>query len=147
MSVVLLLLLYLRRVRRYVRVRPWLRWVEHKIFIGAAITSTKFLDENPWTNLNWMLSTGGLFNIYDINQIEQEFLIMLNWQLWFTPEEIMTNCCELVDVVPELLGSSLLRRNNPMHQIPLYTLPMPAIPSFADFKVDAEEFNDWIVFG
>ncbi|KAJ3914970.1 hypothetical protein F5877DRAFT_49472, partial [Lentinula edodes] len=104
-SAALLSLLYIRRAKDAINVTKDSVDVDVRIFLGAIIVASKFLNDVVMRNWQWSACTG-LFTVKSINTIERQFLDILDWNLTFTQAELLIECMSLVEEVPQLLSCS-----------------------------------------
>ncbi|KAJ1964030.1 hypothetical protein IWQ62_003047 [Dispira parvispora] len=73
----------------------------HRLILAALITATKYLYDDAYHNRSWVTVSQGLFNLSEINQMEMEFLVFLNFRLSVTRDQ----WCEFVAIIDEKLQS------------------------------------------
>ncbi|KAF6747765.1 hypothetical protein DFP72DRAFT_589124 [Ephemerocybe angulata] len=71
-------LLYITRARPYLHIALE-EWALERVFLGALITASKYLNDSTLKNVHWALCTG-VFGKRDVGRIEREFLAVLG--LW-----------------------------------------------------------------
>ncbi|KAJ3863581.1 hypothetical protein EV359DRAFT_42867 [Lentinula novae-zelandiae] len=104
-SAALLSLLYIRRAKDAINVTTDSVDVDLRIFLGAIIVASKFLNDVVMRNWQWS-ACAGIFTVKSINTIEREFLDILDWKLNFTQSELLIECMSLIEEVPQLLSCS-----------------------------------------
>ncbi|KAH7878542.1 uncharacterized protein C8R40DRAFT_1066981 [Lentinula edodes] len=90
-SAALLSLLYIRRAKGAINVTTDSVDVDLRIFLGAIIVASKFLNDVVMRNWQWS-ACAGIFTVKSINTIEREFLDILDWNLNFTQSELLIEC-------------------------------------------------------
>ncbi|KAJ1930039.1 hypothetical protein IWQ60_000647 [Tieghemiomyces parasiticus] len=73
----------------------------HRLILAALITATKSLYDDAYHNRSWVTVSQGLFNLAEVNQMEMEFLVFLNFRLCVTRDQ----WCEFVAIIDEKLQS------------------------------------------
>ncbi|KAF8914493.1 hypothetical protein CPB85DRAFT_1219027 [Mucidula mucida] len=72
MSVILTTLLYVTRSKPHLRI-PVDEWALERVFLGALIIASKYLNDSSLKNADWA-AYSGFFSRRDIGRIEREFL-------------------------------------------------------------------------
>ncbi|KAJ1986120.1 hypothetical protein H4R33_003545 [Dimargaris cristalligena] len=73
----------------------------HRLILAALITATKSLYDDAYHNRSWVTVSQGLFSLAEVNQMEMEFLVFLNFRLCVTRDQ----WCEFVAIIDEKLQS------------------------------------------
>ncbi|KAJ1657938.1 hypothetical protein IWQ61_002738 [Dispira simplex] len=73
----------------------------HRLILAALITATKYLYDDAYHNRSWVTVSQGLFTLGEVNQMEMEFLVFLNFRLSVTRDQ----WCEFVAIIDEKLQS------------------------------------------
>jgi hypothetical protein len=80
-------LIYIHRARPYLHIALE-EWALERVFLGALITASKYLNDSTLKNVHWALCTG-VFGKRDVGRIEREFLAVLDWELNVSENEIL----------------------------------------------------------
>ncbi|KAF6763587.1 hypothetical protein DFP72DRAFT_1059660 [Ephemerocybe angulata] len=80
-------LLYITRARPYLHIALE-EWALERVFLGALITASKYLNDSTLKNVHWALCTG-VFGKRDVGRIEREFLAVLDWELGVGEGEVL----------------------------------------------------------
>ncbi|KAJ6163804.1 hypothetical protein N7497_003783 [Penicillium chrysogenum] len=96
-SILMCSLVYLGRLRaRLPRVVIGMRCSTHRIFLASLIIAAKILDDSSPKNKHWARYTmvnnyGGFgFSLPEVNSMEHELLVLLDWETHVTEEDIFT---------------------------------------------------------
>lgn len=95
MPILLVALVYIRRAKLRLRIESD-QWAYERVFLGALIVASKFNIDPRTRNVGWVSATAtpgneALFSGRDLNRMEREFLGVLDWDLRFTPEDILSH--------------------------------------------------------
>ncbi|KAL4250014.1 Cyclin PHO80-like protein [Abortiporus biennis] len=85
----LVALVYISRSKHYLHMIAD-KWANERVFLGALIVAYKYTNDVTFKNYQWAVSTG-VFGVRDIGRIEREFLDVLDYQLAFTEEDILSH--------------------------------------------------------
>lgn len=75
---------------------PSIEWAHHRVFLGAIILASKYLNDSSLKNVHWALCTG-VFGRRDVARIEREFLEVLDFELSVHTEHLNLEFWNLVD--------------------------------------------------
>ncbi|KAF8275145.1 hypothetical protein EI94DRAFT_1712457 [Lactarius quietus] len=89
MPVVLATLVYLNRAKPHLHIALE-EWANERVFLGAIIVASKYLNDSSLKNVHWAVCTG-VFGKRDIGRIEREFLDVLDFELSITEDDIMAH--------------------------------------------------------
>ncbi|KAJ5244787.1 hypothetical protein N7489_004883 [Penicillium chrysogenum] len=96
-SILMSSLVYLGRLRaRLPRVVIGMRCSAHRIFLASLIIAAKSLDDSSPKNKHWAQYTmvknyeGFGFSLPEVNSMEHELLVLLDWETHVTEEDIFT---------------------------------------------------------
>jgi PHO85 cyclin-1 len=53
----------------------------HRIFLAVLVLASKVLDEDAPRNLEWVRYAGGVFNLREVNLMERQLLVLLDWDV------------------------------------------------------------------
>jgi hypothetical protein len=65
-------------------------WALERVFLGALIVASKYLNDSTLKNIHWALCTG-VFGKRDIGRIEREYLDVLDFELTITEDDILSH--------------------------------------------------------
>ncbi|KAI0273510.1 hypothetical protein BC834DRAFT_928745 [Gloeopeniophorella convolvens] len=111
--VVLASLVYLNRAKPHLHIALE-EWANERVFLGAIIVASKYLNDSSLKNVHWAVCTG-VFGKRDIGRIEREFLDVLDFELSISDDDIMAHH----DAVMSLVSPS----HRFTHGTPSKTLP------------------------
>jgi len=111
--VVLATLVYLNRAKPHLHIALE-EWANERVFLGALIVASKYLNDSSLKNVHWAVCTG-VFGKRDIGRIEREFLDVLDFELSITEDDVM----EHHDAIMSLVAPS----RHPSH----YMSPVPEL--------------------
>ncbi|KAI0309182.1 hypothetical protein OF83DRAFT_1179929 [Amylostereum chailletii] len=100
MPVVLATLAYLDRAKPHLHIALE-EWANERVFLGALIVASKYLNDSSLKNVHWAMCTG-VFGKRDIGRIEREFLDVLDWDLSITEADVLAHHAELSPLLPAL---------------------------------------------
>ncbi|KAF6746075.1 hypothetical protein DFP72DRAFT_823451 [Ephemerocybe angulata] len=81
-------LIYITRARPYLDIPMAEEWALERVFLGALMTASKYLNDSTLKNVHWAMCTG-IFGKSDVGRIEREFLAVLDWDLGVSEREIL----------------------------------------------------------
>ncbi|EIM89736.1 uncharacterized protein STEHIDRAFT_144986 [Stereum hirsutum FP-91666 SS1] len=88
MPVVLATLVYLQRAKPHLHIALE-EWACERVFLGALIVASKYLNDSSLKNVHWAVCTG-VFGKRDIGRIEREFLDVLDFELGVSESDILS---------------------------------------------------------
>ncbi|KAG6918828.1 hypothetical protein DXG01_011233 [Tephrocybe rancida] len=65
-------------------------WALERVFLGAIIVASKYLNDSTLKNVHWALCTG-VFGKRDVGRIEREFLDVLDFQLGVAEDDLLSH--------------------------------------------------------
>ncbi|KAG6819777.1 hypothetical protein H0H93_008743 [Arthromyces matolae] len=65
-------------------------WALERVFLGALIVASKYLNDSTLKNVHWALCTG-VFGKRDVGRIEREFLDVLDFQLSIAEDDLLSH--------------------------------------------------------
>jgi hypothetical protein len=95
--VVLAALVYLNRAKPHLHIALE-EWANERVFLGALIVASKYLNDSSLKNVHWAMCTG-VFGKRDIGRIEREFLDVLDFELSITEDDIMSHHDAIMSLV------------------------------------------------
>jgi hypothetical protein len=95
--VILATLVYLNRAKPHLHIALE-EWANERVFLGAVIVASKYLNDSSLKNVHWAVCTG-VFGKRDIGRIEREFLDVLDFELSITEDDIMTHYDAIMSLV------------------------------------------------
>jgi len=90
MAVLLVAIIYIQRAKPGLCIGLRERWDCERIFLGALIIASKYLNDSPLRNSHWAICSGCLGN-RDIGFVEREFLQILDWKLAVEESDILAH--------------------------------------------------------
>ncbi|KAN0123972.1 hypothetical protein V8E52_002462 [Russula decolorans] len=97
LPVVLATLVYLNRAKPHLHIALE-EWANERVFLGALITASKYLNDSSLKNVHWAVCTG-VFGKRDIGRIEREFLDVLDFELSISENDIMGHHDAIISLV------------------------------------------------
>jgi len=138
LPVVLATLVYLDRAKPHLHIALE-EWANERVFLGALIVASKYLNDSSLKNVHWAVCTG-VFGKRDIGRIEREFLDVLDFELSITEDDIMAHHDSIMAVV--------LPTRRRSHAIPSAPLPQlgysPGSPSSTEASLSPRTPTDAI---
>jgi len=123
MPVILATLVYLNRAKPHLHIALE-EWANERVFLGAIIVASKYLNDSSLKNVHWAVCTG-VFGKRDVGRIEREFLDVLDFELSITEDDVMAHHDAII--------SLLVPTHRRLHGISSAPLPQlshtPASPS------------------
>jgi hypothetical protein len=111
-------LVYMNRAKSHLHIALE-EWALERVFLGALIVASKYLNDSTLKNIHWALVTS-LFGKRDIGRIEREFLDVLDWELSISEDDILAHHAGISAVLapssPRLFRHH--HRSSHHHQIP-----------------------------
>lgn len=95
--VVLASLVYLHRAKPHLHIALE-EWANERVFLGALIVASKYLNDSSLKNVHWAVCTG-VFGKRDIGRIEREFLDVLDFDLSISENDIMGHHDAVISLV------------------------------------------------
>ncbi|KAL1672603.1 hypothetical protein EV122DRAFT_224355 [Schizophyllum commune] len=89
MPVILATLVYVDRARPFLQVAVE-QWAHERVFLGALIVASKYLNDSTLKNVHWSICTG-VFGKRDVGRVEREYLDVLDFQLGITDQDLMAH--------------------------------------------------------
>ncbi|KAI0053947.1 hypothetical protein FA95DRAFT_1467459, partial [Auriscalpium vulgare] len=112
--VILASLVYLERAKPHLHIALE-EWANERVFLGALIVASKYLNDSSLKNVHWAVCTG-VFGKRDIGRIEREFLDVLDFELSISEADIMAHHDAIMSLV------------SPAHRH-AHGVPHPTLPS------------------
>jgi hypothetical protein len=95
--VILATLVYLNRAKPHLHIALE-EWANERVFLGALIAASKYLNDSSLKNVHWAVCTG-VFGKRDVGRIEREFLDVLDFELSITESDILTHHDAIMSLV------------------------------------------------
>ncbi|KAF9446409.1 hypothetical protein P691DRAFT_631794, partial [Macrolepiota fuliginosa MF-IS2] len=73
-------------------------WALERVFLGAIIVASKYLNDSTLKNVHWALCTG-VFGKRDVGRIEREYLDVLDFELGVTEADLLSHHQGLLNAV------------------------------------------------
>ncbi|KAJ3905122.1 hypothetical protein F5879DRAFT_787856, partial [Lentinula edodes] len=87
MPTIVLAIVYLKRASHDILIGDHAKFVAERVFLGALVLSAKYSTESAIPNDHWV-SAAEVFSLQDINNIQEQFLVVLNWDLSHTESDL-----------------------------------------------------------
>ncbi|KAG7448308.1 uncharacterized protein BT62DRAFT_947343 [Guyanagaster necrorhizus] len=97
MPVVLTSLVYIDRAKPHLHIALE-EWALERVFLGALIIASKYLNDSTLKNIHWAMCTG-VFGKRDIGRIEREFLDVLDFELSVCEADLLSHHAGLTAAV------------------------------------------------
>ncbi|KAJ4487098.1 hypothetical protein C8J55DRAFT_487268 [Lentinula edodes] len=110
MSTTILAITYLQRAQSYIRVGYKAGCIAERMLLGAFMISTKFSVDIPISNEEWA-DIAEVFQLADIDVIEKQFLLLIQWNLSFSEEDIIASAMNIITEYPEIILSAPLKES------------------------------------
>jgi hypothetical protein len=123
--IILASLVYIDRAKPHLHIALE-EWAHERVFLGALITASKYLNDSTLKNVHWALCTG-VFGKRDIGRIEREFLDVLDFQLGVTEDDLLSHHDNLSAVALSSHGHRISAIHQPHNQHAPHTLGVPAL--------------------
>ncbi|KAJ7087562.1 hypothetical protein B0H15DRAFT_781073 [Mycena belliarum] len=91
-------LVYVKRVRLHLSISHDLEYALERIFLGALIAASKYVNDSGPQNFHWAC-WAGVFSMQDIGLIERDFLTVLKWSLGVREVEVQSHYAALVSAL------------------------------------------------
>jgi hypothetical protein len=98
MPTLLAALVYIDRARPHLHIGLE-QWALERVFLGALIVASKYLNDSTLKNVHWAMCTG-VFGKRDVGRIEREYLDVLNFELKITEDDLLSHHQGLAEAVP-----------------------------------------------
>ncbi|KAF8176018.1 hypothetical protein BJ912DRAFT_1064048 [Pholiota molesta] len=118
MSTLLATLVYIDRSKPHLHIGLE-QWALERVFLGALIVASKYLNDSTLKNVHWALCTG-VFGKRDVGRIEREYLDVLNFELKITEDDLLSHHQGLAEVITHLVHSP--RISSPVPPAPVSLL-------------------------
>jgi hypothetical protein len=89
MPTLLVALVYVQRAKPHLHIGLE-QWALERVFLGALIVASKFLNDSTLKNIHWSMCTG-IFGKRDIGRIEREYLDVLNFELRVSEDDVLSH--------------------------------------------------------
>ncbi|KAF8559854.1 hypothetical protein OG21DRAFT_1493123 [Imleria badia] len=86
---ILVSLVYIDRAKPHLQIALE-EWACERVFLGAVMVASKYLNDSTLKNIHWALCTG-VFGKRDVGRIEREFLDVLDFELSVTEADILSH--------------------------------------------------------
>jgi len=106
---ILVSLVYIDRAKPHLQIALE-EWACERVFLGAVMAASKYLNDSTLKNIHWALCTG-VFGKRDVGRIEREFLDVLDFELSVSESDILSHHDSLSAVT--LPSHSYRRHANP----------------------------------
>ncbi|KAI0351547.1 hypothetical protein OH77DRAFT_1410994 [Trametes cingulata] len=107
----LVTLVYINRAKPHIQIALE-QWANERVFLGALILASKYLNDSTLKNIHWALCTG-VFGKRDIGRIEREFLDVLDFELGVSEADLLAHHDALLAAAP---APRLPARPPPLHK-------------------------------
>jgi len=89
MGTILGTLVYIDRAKPHLHIALE-EWAHERVFLGALICASKYLNDSTLKNVHWALCTG-VFGKRDVGRIEREFLDVLDFELNVAEDDFLSH--------------------------------------------------------
>ncbi|KAF9532785.1 hypothetical protein CPB83DRAFT_846362 [Crepidotus variabilis] len=89
MPTLLVSLVYVQRAKPHLHIGLE-QWALERVFLGALIVASKYLNDSTLKNVHWSMCTG-IFGKRDIGRIEREYLDVLNFELRVSEDDVLSH--------------------------------------------------------
>jgi len=97
MQTILASLVYIDRAKPHLHIALE-EWALERVFLGAIIVASKYLNDSTLKNVHWALCTG-VFGKRDVGRIEREYLDVLDFELGITEADLLSHHQGLLNAV------------------------------------------------
>ncbi|KAJ3915285.1 hypothetical protein F5877DRAFT_81971 [Lentinula edodes] len=101
MSTIILAIIYLKRASHDIVIGDHAKFVAERVFLGALILSAKYSTDSAIPNNHWV-SAAEVFSLQDINNIIEQFLVVLNWDLSHTESDLLKAALDVYAAAPSI---------------------------------------------
>jgi hypothetical protein len=110
--IVLASLVYIDRAKPHLHIALE-EWASERVFLGAIMVASKYLNDSTLKNLHWALCTG-VFGKRDVGRIEREFLDVLDFQLGIAEDDLLSHHDGISAVTPIPITTATVVRPLPI---------------------------------
>ncbi|KAI5900635.1 uncharacterized protein SCHCODRAFT_02662127 [Schizophyllum commune H4-8] len=89
MPTILATLVYIDRARPHISIALE-EWAHERVFLGALMVASKYLNDSTLKNVHWSICTG-VFGKRDVGRVEREYLDVLDFQLGISDQDLMAH--------------------------------------------------------
>jgi len=131
MPTVLVALVYIERAKDCLRIATE-ELAYERVFLGALMTASKYTQDSCLRNTHWAICTG-FWSIRDVGHIEREFLDVLDFELSFTEDDILSHYAPLTAAAQQTRPSRLSRLSSHLPRlsttpsVPTSSVPTPSL--------------------
>ncbi|KAG4304967.1 hypothetical protein PORY_001642 [Pneumocystis oryctolagi] len=111
---------YLERLQRKLpRMAKGMKCTCHRVFLASLILAAKYLNDSSPKNKHWAKYTSHLFSLVEVNLMEKQLLVLLDWDLSITTEDLYKALAESPDESFPSISSAQLSSSlkNPRRQL------------------------------
>ncbi|KAJ3935841.1 MAG: hypothetical protein NXY57DRAFT_957778 [Lentinula lateritia] len=102
MPTIILAIVYLKRASHDILIGDHAKFVAERVFLGALLLSAKYSTETAIPNEHWV-SAAEVFSLQDINNIQQQFLLVLDWDLSHTESDLLNAALDVYAAAPSII--------------------------------------------
>ncbi|KAJ3921038.1 hypothetical protein F5877DRAFT_65228 [Lentinula edodes] len=102
MATTMLAITYLQRAQSYICIGYKAGCIAERILLGAFMISTKFSANIPISNEEWA-NIAEVFQLADIDVIEKQFLLLIQWNISFSEEDIIASAMDIITQYPKII--------------------------------------------
>ncbi|KAE9410898.1 hypothetical protein BT96DRAFT_969176 [Gymnopus androsaceus JB14] len=84
-------LAYIDRVRPHLKISCSSNFASERVFLGALIVATKYLNDSSMKNIHWARIVRVYSDKDDVSRIEREILEVLDWELRLTEDDLLAH--------------------------------------------------------
>jgi hypothetical protein len=123
-SVVLASLVYIDRAKPHLHIKLE-EWACERVFLGAVMLASKYLNDSTLKNVHWALCTG-VFGKRDVGRIERELLDVLDFELGILEDDILSH--------HDGLSTAALPKHIARH----HPHPLASLPALEHASIDSD---------
>ncbi|KAJ3488106.1 hypothetical protein NLI96_g3078 [Meripilus lineatus] len=88
-ATLLVALVYIDRATPFLQISTEM-WAGERVFLGALMLAYKYVNDATLKNFRWAIATG-VFGTRDVGRVEREFLQVLDYELNFTEDDVLSH--------------------------------------------------------
>ncbi|GMM38256.1 Pcl1 protein [Saccharomycopsis crataegensis] len=88
----------------------------HRIFLACLILSAKFHNDSSPKNKDWAHFTGGIFDIFEVNEMESQLLFLLDWDVSVSNPDLFAVLKDFLEPIKQEINNIVKLQNFLSHQ-------------------------------